>query len=53
MTRVVVGPCSPFSVSTGLLKESAKLARAYKVMSHTHLCDTWDVDCVTDSAFYD
>ncbi len=28
MTRVVLGPCSPFSVSTDLLKESATLARA-------------------------
>ena len=47
MTRVVLGPCSPFSVSTELLKESAKLARAYKVSLHTHLCETWDEERYT------
>ena len=47
MTRVVLGPCSPFSVSTDLLKESAKLARAYKVSLHTHLCETWDEERFT------
>jgi 8-oxoguanine deaminase len=47
MTRVVLGPCSPFSVSTALLKESAKIARAYHVMLHTHLCETWDEERYT------
>jgi cytosine/adenosine deaminase-related metal-dependent hydrolase len=47
MTRVVLGPCSPFSVSTDLLKESAKLARAYRVALHTHLCETWDEERYT------
>jgi len=47
MTRVVLGPCSPFSVSTELLKESAKLARAYKVSLHTHLCETMDEERYT------
>jgi 8-oxoguanine deaminase len=47
LTRVVLGPCSPFSVSTDLLKESAKLARAYKVSLHTHLCETWDEERYT------
>lgn len=47
MTRVVLGPCSPFSVSMELLKESAKLARAYKVTLHTHLCETWDEERYT------
>jgi 8-oxoguanine deaminase len=47
MTRVVLGPCSPFSVTTDLLKESAKLARAYKVSLHTHLCETWDEERFT------
>jgi cytosine/adenosine deaminase-related metal-dependent hydrolase len=35
------------SVSTDLLKESARLARAYKVSLHTHLCETWDEECYT------
>ena len=47
MTRLVVGPCSPFSVSTDLLKESAKLARAYEVPLHTHLCETMDEERYT------
>lgn len=47
MTRVVLGPCSPFSVTTELLKESAKLARSYKVRLHTHLCETFDEERYT------
>ncbi|MCF8008427.1 MAG: 8-oxoguanine deaminase [Halanaerobiales bacterium] len=42
MQRVVLAPCSPFSVSKDLLKESIKLARAYNVLSHTHLAETKD-----------
>jgi 8-oxoguanine deaminase len=47
MTRVVVAPCSPFSVSASLLKESAALARHYKVGLHTHLCETYDEERYT------
>jgi 8-oxoguanine deaminase len=39
MLRVVVAPCSPFSVSRGLMKESAHLARSYGVSMHTHLAE--------------
>ncbi len=39
MTRVVVAPCSPFSVSTDLMKNSAALARDKGVMLHTHLAE--------------
>lgn len=42
MTRVVVAPCSPFSVTPGLMRESAKLARHYGVHLHTHLAETLD-----------
>jgi cytosine/adenosine deaminase-related metal-dependent hydrolase len=42
MTRVVVAPCSPFSVSDDLMRESIALARAYGVMAHTHLAETLD-----------
>jgi cytosine/adenosine deaminase-related metal-dependent hydrolase len=42
MVRVVVAPCSPFSVTPDLLRESAKLAREYKVTMHTHLAETLD-----------
>ncbi|QQU58068.1 8-oxoguanine deaminase (plasmid) [Serratia liquefaciens] len=39
MLRIVVAPCSPFSVSEQLMRESAKLARSYKVSMHTHLAE--------------
>lgn len=42
MVRVGVAPCSPFSVSEDLLRESALLARSYKVRLHTHLAETKD-----------
>jgi cytosine/adenosine deaminase-related metal-dependent hydrolase len=42
MVRVGVAPCSPFSVTTALMKESAALARSYKVRLHTHLAETLD-----------
>ena len=39
MVRVVVAPCSPFSVSRELMRESADLARSYGVCLHTHLAE--------------
>ena len=42
MTRVVLAPCSPFSVSPDLMRQSVELARAYGVHSHTHLAETRD-----------
>jgi cytosine/adenosine deaminase-related metal-dependent hydrolase len=42
MLRIGVAPCSPFSVTADLLKQSAELARARGVRMHTHLCETLD-----------
>lgn len=42
MNRIALAPCSPFSVSEDLLRESAVLAREYGVRLHTHLCETKD-----------
>jgi cytosine/adenosine deaminase-related metal-dependent hydrolase len=42
MTQVVLAPCSPFSVTGDLMKESAALAREYGVQLHTHLAETED-----------
>jgi 8-oxoguanine deaminase len=42
MLRVVVAPCSPFSVTPELMRESAALARSYGVTLHTHLAETQD-----------
>ncbi len=39
MLRVVVAPCSPFSVSQDLMRESVALARAHGVGLHTHLAE--------------
>jgi cytosine/adenosine deaminase-related metal-dependent hydrolase len=45
MRRIAVAPCSPFSVSRDLMRESAALARAFGVSMHTHLAEnTDDVD---------
>lgn len=42
MVRVGVAPCSPFSVSQGLMRDSALLARGKGVMLHTHLAEDAD-----------
>ncbi len=42
MLRIVLAPCSPFSVTPELMRESAALARAYGVQLHTHLAETKD-----------
>ncbi|HEY4990255.1 MAG TPA: 8-oxoguanine deaminase, partial [Opitutaceae bacterium] len=39
MLRIAVAPCSPFSVSRDLMRESARLARQLKVSLHTHLAE--------------
>lgn len=39
MLRIVLAPCSPFSVSTDLMRASAEMARAYGVCLHTHLAE--------------
>jgi cytosine/adenosine deaminase-related metal-dependent hydrolase len=42
MRKVSLAPCSPFSVSESLMKDSASLARKYGVRLHTHLAETSD-----------
>ncbi len=42
MLRIVVAPCSPFSVTPDLMREAATLARSYGVRLHTHLAETLD-----------
>lgn len=42
MVQLALAPCSPFSVTTELMKETAKLARDYGVRLHTHLAETED-----------
>jgi cytosine/adenosine deaminase-related metal-dependent hydrolase len=40
MVRIALAPCSPFSVTTDLLRESASLGRALGVRLHTHGSET-------------
>lgn len=40
--RIVVAPCSPFSVTPDGMRQSAELARQYGVTLHTHLAETID-----------
>ena len=42
MLQIVLAPCSPFSVTGELMKQSAALARQYGVHLHTHLAETQD-----------
>ena len=51
MHRVALAPCSPFSASCDLYRESAALARDLGVRLHTHLCETRDEEHFTLTAF--
>jgi len=42
MLKIVLAPCSPFSVTGELMRQSAILAREYGVQIHTHLAETQD-----------
>ena len=42
LLQIVLAPCSPFSVTEGLMRRSAELAREYGVHLHTHLAETED-----------
>jgi cytosine/adenosine deaminase-related metal-dependent hydrolase len=42
MVRVALAPCSPFSVTRGLMADAAELARRRGVRLHTHLAETLD-----------
>jgi cytosine/adenosine deaminase-related metal-dependent hydrolase len=42
MVRIALAPCSPFSVTRGLMSDAAELARRRGVRLHTHLAETLD-----------
>lgn len=51
MYQIALAPCSPFSVTGDLMKESAGLARALGVRLHTHLAETRDEEKFTMEKF--
>lgn len=51
MHQVALAPCSPFSVSGDLLRESAGLARSLGVRLHTHVAETRDEERFTLEKF--
>ena len=51
MTRIVLAPCSPFSVTADLMRQSAALAREYGVHLHTHLAETQDEEVFCQEKF--
>lgn len=42
MLRIALAPCSPFSVTLDLMRESVAMAEEYGVLLHTHLAETHD-----------
>jgi len=51
MLRVAVAPCSPFSASDRLMRESAELARRLGVRLHTHIAETLDEEAFCTETF--
>ena len=48
---IAVAPCSPFSVTTRLMEESAELARRLGLQLHTHLAETIEEDAFCHELF--
>jgi len=51
MVQIAVAPCSPFSVTTRLMEESAALARRRGLQLHTHLAETAEEDAYCRELF--
>ena len=51
MVQIAVAPCSPFSVTTRLMEESAALARRLGLQLHTHLAETVEEDAYCRELF--
>ncbi len=51
MLQIALAPCSPFSVTTGLMRETAALAGRHGVRLHTHLAETADEAAFCRSRF--
>jgi 8-oxoguanine deaminase len=51
MLSIALAPCSPFSVSPELMRNTARLAEKYNVLLHTHLGETEDENSYCESRF--
>jgi len=51
MVRIALAPCSPFSVTSGLMHATAELAERLDVRLHTHLAEDPDEDVFAEEAF--
>jgi 8-oxoguanine deaminase len=51
MLQIALAPCSPFSVTTGLMQETAALAARYGTLLHTHLAETEDEAAFCEARF--
>jgi 8-oxoguanine deaminase len=51
MTRIALAPCSPFSVTDGLMRRTAELAREHGVRLHTHLAETLDEETYCEEVY--
>ena len=51
LVQIAVAPCSPFSVTTRLMEESAALARKLGLQLHTHLAETVEEDAYCRELF--
>ncbi|MFT6287346.1 MAG: 8-oxoguanine deaminase [Halieaceae bacterium] len=49
--QIALAPCSPFSVTESLMRDTALLARKYKVRLHTHLAETLDEETFCQQTF--
>jgi cytosine/adenosine deaminase-related metal-dependent hydrolase len=51
MVRIALAPCSPFSVTPGLMRRTAELAERLDVRLHTHLAEDPDEDAFSAKSF--
>ena len=51
MLRIALAPCSPFSVTLDLMRESVTMAQEYGVLLHTHLAETHDEEAFCKREF--
>lgn len=51
MSQIALAPCSPFSVTTELMRDTASLAKQLNVRLHTHLAETIDEENFCERSF--